>query len=357
MNSFLENAKALASLPKKHLDTLTFAFCEGQTFESANLAACQLLQKTPMQSLVDFLSFMGVKIEADYSNQGNEGKNINSSNTGNDSGNDTGNDSGNDSGNDILKDTLPKIKEIKLIEPKELPDVMACLKCNIPVFLSGPAGSGKSTIGYMVAEKLGLEPYIVPVCQQTTKADLLGYNDAMGRYVPSPLRFAFENGGVFMLDEIDAANPNVLLIMNTVISSKFVIFPDGKVTKHEHFRVLAGANTIGTGNNTQYCGRNRIDAATLDRFAFIPVEYDEEREYAFAPLKKVCRAIQKIRHQAAEYGYNVIISPRQTINAGMLIKYQGMEFEKALDIQIFNNISDPVIVANLKKTPLNDILD
>lgn len=143
------------------------------------------------------------------------------------------------------------------------------------LWLTGPAGSGKTSVAAAVAESLDLPHYALSVCSLTSKADLIGYkNVSDGAYVKTDLRQAYEEGGVFLLDEVDAGNPNVMVIANAMLANDQCAFPDGMVKKHKDFILLAGANTIGLGADKQYLGRNALDKATIDRFVMMEFPYD-----------------------------------------------------------------------------------
>jgi MoxR-like ATPase len=100
----------------------------------------------------------------------------------------------------------------------------------------------------------------------------------------------YEQGGVFLLDELDAADANVMVAINAALANGVLANPvTGKVHKrHEKFYVLAAANTWGRGGDHMYVGRNQLDAATLDRFILstLHVDYDGdlERDLARAAL-------------------------------------------------------------------------
>jgi cobaltochelatase CobS len=53
----------------------------------------------------------------------------------------------------------------------------------------------------------------------------MGYMDAHGKLVRTLLREAYEHGGVFLLDEIDAGNPGVLTVLNALLANGQVGFP------------------------------------------------------------------------------------------------------------------------------------
>lgn len=156
--------------------------------------------------------------------------------------------------------------------------LLRIVACRLNSWLVGPAGSGKTSAAKFVAESLGLRYLAISVGQQTTQSQLLGYYDATGKYVSTPLRDAYENGGVFLIDEADAASPATLVVINSILANGHAAFPDGVVEKHPDCVLVAAANTIGQGADSQYVGRQQADAATLDRFVFLPWESDPRIE-------------------------------------------------------------------------------
>jgi len=195
----------------------------------------------------------------------------------------------------------------------------SCIKNRMSVFLVGPAGSGKTTIAEKTAEKYGMDFYCMSVGNQTTKSDLLGFISATGNYVSTVFRTAFEKGGLFLLDEIDAGNSNVLTILNSALANGYCSFPDGMVQRHKDFVCIASGNTIGQGANKQYVGRNQLDGATLDRFIKIDWYYDEILEKKISKNNGWVNRVQAIRKICNDMGLKLIISPRASINGSNLI--------------------------------------
>lgn len=154
-------------------------------------------------------------------------------------------------------------------------EVKKLVEANINVLLEGPAGSGKSTILKNVANMLELDFYTVTMTKQTTLNALLGFLSINGTYIPSQLRQAVEFGGLLLLDEIDAGDPNVLLCLNS-LENGYLGFPDKVVQAHEDFRLCAASNP--SNEHQKYTGRSKLDAATLDRFDIIYIDRDDKLE-------------------------------------------------------------------------------
>ena len=199
-----------------------------------------------------------------------------------------------------------------------------------PVFLTGAAGSGKNVLCKQVAEALGLHFYFTNAVTQEYK--LTGFTDAMGNYQPTQFYKAFTEGGLFMLDEMDASIPEVLVILNAAIANRYFDFPApiGYREAHPDFRIIAAGNTVGQGADYKYVGRNQLDAASLDRFAIVHVDYSEAIENSVAcgdlELAQFCR---DYRNAARKAGQQVIVSYRAI---GRLAKMlQILSVEEALE--------------------------
>jgi hypothetical protein len=250
-----------------------------------------------------------------------------------------------------LKSELVRVIEVK--QPGDLPNkaVGACHKlteqiasvanCGIHQMLVGPAGSGKTTCVEKVSEILGLEFYPMSVGPQTTKSDLLGFIDAGGNYHTTVLREAFEKGGVLLLDELDAANAGVLTVINSLLANGYCSFSDGVIRKHDNFRCVCACNTYGRGADRMYVGRNQLDAATLDRFAVVDFDYDEEMERAIAGNDDWVRKVQRYRHRAFDLKMRVVISPRASIYGAKLLA-SGMDETLVEELVIWKGIASEI---------------
>lgn len=143
--------------------------------------------------------------------------------------------------------------------------------------LVGPAGTGKSFIASQCAEILGIPFYALSCGQIPQDYKIEGYPTKDGYFVTDFLE-AFENGGLWCADEIDNSHPATLVTMNTAISNGFIFAGGKRYDRHPDFRIVATANTFGTGPDAQYVGRSPLDFATLDRFRKVVVGYDENVE-------------------------------------------------------------------------------
>lgn len=190
-------------------------------------------------------------------------------------------------------------------EPVKLPDgetahpalekLLARIRYGWNVYLLGPTGSGKTHLAAQAAAVLfpDRDPVArfgtLSVSGEISAGDIFGRlepEEGTGRLIYRPSRFVeiYRNGGVFLFDEFDAAIPSTLQILNQATANGTMTIPwTGEVVKRNPDCVLiAAGNTNGEGATADYTGRERQDAASLNRFHFLRVDYDTDLEKRLA---------------------------------------------------------------------------
>lgn len=199
------------------------------------------------------------------------------------------------------------------IQHEKFETILKYLTADVPVFMSGAAGTGKSSIAKNAAKALGLEFYFSGAVNDIYK--FTGFIDANGNYSKTQFYDFCCNGGVFFLDEMDASIPEVLVALNAAIANRYFDFPCGKVELNENCRFICAGNTYGNGADAQYTGRYQLDAATLDRFAVVEIDYSDDIFNAVTNENKDLIAfIRDLRKAAQTVGANLIISYRAAQN-------------------------------------------
>lgn len=235
-------------------------------------------------------------------------------------------------------------KKLKGVQHHQFQNLLTIVSAGMPVLLVGPAGTGKTQGAETVAGALGLSFHSISVGSQTSKSDLQGYMNANGQYVRTQFREAYEHGGLFLLDEADAGNSNVLITLNGALSNGYMAFPDGMIKMHPNFHMVATANTFGNGASRQYVGRNQLDAATLDRFTVLNWNIDDKIEASLAGTeadgKKWLNVVRTVRKRVTEeLDLRVVVSPRATLRGATLLS-AGMSFEDVMVSALTGNIPD-----------------
>ena len=179
----------------------------------------------------------------------------------------------------VIKKQTPdgtKVKRIKdVVLPSIFDDMLSLAQARRNILLVGPAGCGKTHSAKLVADSLGLNFGSISCSGGMSEAHLSGKsvpNISKGISVFQSTEFlqCYEEGGLFLLDELDAADGNVLLVLNSAIDQGY--FPvanrskQPRAERHPDFVLVATANTFGRGASRMYMGRNQLDEATLSRF-------------------------------------------------------------------------------------------
>jgi MoxR-like ATPase len=215
--------------------------------------------------------------------------------------------------------------------------LLSLVSAGMNVWMAGPAGSGKTTAAQNVAKALGLKFYFTGAVRD--EFNLLGFTDAQGRTVRKPFREAWEHGGLFLWDEIDGSDPSALVAFNAALANGVCDFPDGMVPRHKNCVILAAANTWGNSATSEYIGRNKQDAASLDRFAMLHWPYDEELETATCGNPAWAKKVQTMRQRANAQGIKQVISPRASYMGAALLA-SGMDEGAVINIVIRKGMTD-----------------
>lgn len=153
---------------------------------------------------------------------------------------------------------------------------------NDALFITGPSGCGKTSMILQIAARLKWSVEQVTFSSRSEVQDLLGhFSVAAGNvsFCYGPLSRAMLNGSILLLNEIDLVNPGDLALLNDVIEGRpLCILQNGGeiVFPHRFFRVIATANTKGTGDESGfYTGTRILNQAFLDRWRFIGCDYPD----------------------------------------------------------------------------------
>ena len=219
-----------------------------------------------------------------------------------------------------------------------------------PLYIFGDTGTGKSSLVRQVAARLNYPVWETTGSERLEVSDLIGHLTLKGgemSFVDGPLGAAMKAGGVFILNEIDAANPAVLILLNTLFDKQPLLIPETNelISPVSTFRFVATANTAGSGDDTgRFTGTNQLNQAFMDRFTILKAEYpasDDEKALLAAKFPSLPEPIRdgmvdianKVRGVFSggrqigfgKQGVDVVISTRTLLRwCELSLCYQGL---------------------------------
>jgi len=177
---------------------------------------------------------------------------------------------------------------------------MAYLEAGYAVHLAGPAGTGKTTLAFHIASKLGRPVTLIHGDDEFGSSDLVGKDSGYRKYrlvdnyihsvvkteeemrsvwVDYRLTSACSAGHSLIYDEFNRSRPEANNALLSVLSEGILNLPklgrsgEGYLAVHPNFRA------IFTSNPEEYAGTHKTQDALMDRLITIQVgHYDEQTE-------------------------------------------------------------------------------
>jgi len=167
-----------------------------------------------------------------------------------------------------------------------------------PTFVTGLSGNGKTTSIEQACASSVREVIRVNFTRETNEDDLLGgmrliEGDTVFQY--GPVAEAYLRGAVLILDELDLADSNKVVVLQAVLEGKpiFIKKLGKKLMPTPGFQVFATANTKGKGSDDgRFMGTNNLNEAFLDRFS-ITIEQ---------PYPSAATELKILRNYAMDFG-------------------------------------------------------
>ncbi len=190
---------------------------------------------------------------------------------------------------------------------KELTErALTYLAVGYPVHIAGPAGTGKTTLAFHIAERLARPVSLIHGNDEFGSSDLIGRDAGyrkstlVDNYVHSVLKTeetldvhwvdnrlttACEQGHTLIYDEFNRTPPEANNMLLSILEERILNMPqrgggDGYLRVHPNFRA------IFTSNPEEYAGVHKTQDALLDRLITIQVDhYDLETEIGITKAK------------------------------------------------------------------------
>jgi cobaltochelatase CobS len=207
---------------------------------------------------------------------------------------------------DTTNPHIPKRNDNYVFRRETLRDILSFLDDpdGDGLYFAGHYGAGKTTLPYQVAARL-----CWPV-QSYTGHSRMEFDDLVGtwklvsgsmEFIYGPLSIAMREGYLFILNEVDRADPGQLAALHDVLEGHpLVIATNGGevIHAHENFRFIVNGNSAGSGDSSGlYQGVNQLDIAFLDRFRMVEVDYPTEDVEMMILAQKTPELPEEIRRK------------------------------------------------------------
>lgn len=255
-------------------------------------------------------------------------------------------------------DHVPEVDSAYIFNINLLKTIMLGVELNMPVYLWGHAGVGKTTVIEQICAHTK-RPWIrVQHTGNTEESHILGQwtvKNGETVFELGPLPLAMINGWVYVADEYDFAFPSVTAVYQSVLEGKPLIIKEAPkelrvIRPHANFRFVGTGNTNGSGDETGlYQGTNLQNAANYERFAIVErVEYmPKAQEEAILvnqtgimkeDAKKLVDFATQVRDAYDSKKITMTISPRTLIYASKLGMARN-DFKIGLSQSFINRLS------------------
>ncbi|MFZ2446991.1 MAG: gas vesicle protein GvpN [Syntrophobacteraceae bacterium] len=184
---------------------------------------------------------------------------------------------------------------------------LAYIEAGYPVHFSGPAGTGKTTLAFHVAAKLGRPVTLIHGDDEFASSDLVGRDAGYRKsklidnfihsvlkteeemksfWVDNRLTTACQNGDTLIYDEFNRSRPEANNAFLSVLSERILNLPKLRRSGEGYLQVHPDFTAVFTSNPEEYAGVHKTQDALLDRLITIHLEhYDRETEIEITVAK------------------------------------------------------------------------
>lgn len=255
-------------------------------------------------------------------------------------------------------DMVPKVDQGYVFDIDELKNVMLAFEMNIPVYVFGHKGAGKTELGEQVAARTGRPLVRVQHTINTEEAHVVGQwavKNGETVFHLGPLPTAMLNGWIYCADEYDFALPSMTSVYQAVLEGKPLYIKEAppemrSIKPHPNFRFYATGNTNGSGDETGlYQGTNVQNSANYDRFGMMIAKQYMPKDAETAIIKnrtgiqdedakKIVQFAELVRAAYRDGKISDTVSPRTLINATKIGIARG-SFRGGIALSFINKLS------------------
>jgi cobaltochelatase CobS len=212
---------------------------------------------------------------------------------------------------------IPRINPDYVFRREILSDILAWMRGaagSDPLYLTGPTGSGKSSVITQIAARLGIPLYVVSCHERMEIPELFGrfiVRQGSMEWMDGPFIQGLKDpaSAWILLDEADTLDPGAFVGLNAFTEGRSIIIPEtGEMVDPLRFgaRIIFAGNTAGNGDATGlYQATKRQNLASMGRFMILEIDYATPDEEETAIGKVVPAVPSPIRQKMIEVANEV----------------------------------------------------
>ena len=206
----------------------------------------------------------------------------------------------------ILNKICVRMNKVNTRLDAGLTGINAIGKDYVNLMMVGKPGTGKTTLAYALGAATGMPVYSVPLNKDSESDVFEGMTkiiDGQLQFVSTDFLEAYTNGGIIILEEINLANPNVVMgTIGQAIEFPFVLMENGyKPIRRHPLCVIIGTMNVGT------YGSASLNEALSSRFKTTYILDDPKDEDFIRILEKAggnpktCKWVYKVYSKILEF--------------------------------------------------------
>ncbi|WP_297478262.1 MoxR family ATPase [Ferrovum sp.] len=255
-------------------------------------------------------------------------------------------------------DLIPEKSDDYVYDVDELKNVILALELNIPCYVWGHKGSGKTELYEQIAARTNRPFMRVQHTLNTEESHIVGQwtvKDGHTVFELGPLPLAMRNGWMYCADEYDFGMPSVLSVYQAILEGKSLVIKEAPVElriikPHPDFRFVATGNTNGNGDETGlYQGTSLQNSANYDRFGMVIHKQYMKKQAESKILQNRVGLVQEDADKMVEYAALIreaydgakisdVISPRTLIYAAKIGVKRG-SFRQGVTLSFINKLT------------------
>lgn len=231
-----------------------------------------------------------------------------------------------------------------------IPAIKGAINNNTPTLLVGETGTGKTTLLRELAKQEGKTLIRVSVNGSTSTEEVVGkwlLKDGETVWIDGVLTTAMRKGQWIVFDEINAALPEVLFSLHSVLDDErklLIAERDGEIVlPHNDFRFFATMNPC-----SHYAGTKEMNSALMSRFGVVlhipTLKEHEEKELLIqriptlphAYAETLVQTAHKLRVAWKDEDIRYYCSTRDLLSTASMVEHFGGDLPRAFVVASLN---------------------